>query len=173
MKVQNQLEKMKSLHHTHILSPTQCSNTVVQKINAPLPLVWSMVRQFDNPQIYKKFIKSCKMRSGCGGAGSVREVEVVSGMPAERSTERLDRLDEDVHVMVFSIIGGDHKLVNYQSTTSMYEDEAEEGGGKTVVIESYVVDIPVDSCEEDTCVFADTIVGYNLRSLAKIAEKMA
>ncbi|CAI9782068.1 unnamed protein product [Fraxinus pennsylvanica] len=113
------------------------------------------------------------MRSGCGGAGSVREVEVVSGLPAKRSTERLDRLDEDFHVMVFSIIGGDHKLVNYQSTTTMYEDETEKGGGRTVVFESYVVDIPVDSCEEDTCAFADTIIGCNLKSLAKIAEKMA
>lgn len=96
----------------------------------------------------------------------------MSGLPAERSTERLDKLDDDLHVMEFSMIGGDHRLMNYQSTTTLHED----GGGRrdqTVVVESYVVDVPPDSCEVDTCLFADTIVGYNLRSLAITSEKMA
>ncbi|XP_047951669.1 abscisic acid receptor PYL12-like [Salvia hispanica] len=159
---------MISLHHSPRLSANQCGSVVTQTIQAPLPLVWSVVRQFDEPQAYKQFVKHCGLSSGDGGAGSVRELTVVSGLPAERSTERLDRLDDESHVMVISIIGGDHKLVNYRSTTTLHE-----GGDNTVVMESYVVDIPADSCEEDTCLFAETIIGCNLKSLAKLAEKMA
>ncbi|KAK6154778.1 hypothetical protein DH2020_009026 [Rehmannia glutinosa] len=165
---------MDTLYHTHALSPNQCTSKVIQTIDAPLPLVWSMVRKFDAPQAYKLFVKSCDVSCGDGrAAGSVRELRVVSGLPAERSTERLDRLDDDLHVMVISIIGGDHKLVNYTSTTTLHEDDGGKGGGRTVVMESYVVDIPADSCGEDTCLFADTIIGCNLKSLAKITEKMA
>ncbi|KAL1562646.1 Abscisic acid receptor pyl11 [Salvia divinorum] len=162
---------MKTLHHSPHLSSNQCGSVVTQIIQAPLPLVWSVVRQFDEPQAYKQFIKTCSLSSGDGGDRSVRELTVVSGLPAERSTERLDILDDESHVMVVSIIGGDHKLVNYRSTTTLHEEE--EGGGDTVVMESYVVDIPSDSCEEDTCLFADTIIGCNLKSLAKLVEKMA
>ncbi|XP_027101454.1 abscisic acid receptor PYL11-like [Coffea arabica] len=167
------LLKMMNQYHAHDdLFPNRCTSSLVQEIDAPLSLVWSLVRQFDNPQAYKRFIKNCTMIAGDGGIGSVREVMVVSGLPAETSRERLDKLDDDLHVMEFSIIGGDHRLVNYQSTTTLHEDD----GGRsdqTVVIESYVVDIPPDSSEMDTCLFADTIVACNLRSLAKISEKMA
>ncbi|PSS29056.1 Abscisic acid receptor like [Actinidia chinensis var. chinensis] len=166
------LAKMMNLYHTHMLSPNQCGSSLVQTIDAPLPLVWSMVRRFDNPQAYKLFVKSCTMQAGDGGIGSVRKVMIVSGLPAGFSMERLDKLDDDTHVMIFSIIGGDHKLMNYRSTTTVHEDEREIGG-KTVVIESYVVDVPVGSSEEDTCMFTDTIIKCNLKSLANISEKMA
>lgn len=46
-------------------------------------------------------------------------------------------------------------------------------GRKTVVIQSYVVDVPAGSSKEDTCLFANTIIGCNLRSLAKVTERMA
>ncbi|XP_051135901.1 abscisic acid receptor PYL11-like [Andrographis paniculata] len=177
VKMQNRrestVEKMKSLYHSHAVCRNQCSSTVVQTIDAPLAVVWSVVRKFEDPQGYKQFVKACEMVSGDGGAGSVRELTVVSGMPAGRSTERLDRLDDEMHVMEYSIIGGDHKLVNYQATTTVHEEDGGGGGGGTVVMESYVVDIPADSCGEDTCLFADTIIRYNLKSLANIIKKMA
>lgn len=116
------------------------------------------------------------MRSGDGGTGSVREVMVMSGLPARSSMERLDKLDDDSHVMMVSFIGGDHKLVNYRSITTLHEEDDEEvkgGSPKTVVIESYVVDVPEGSSEVDTCLFANTVIGYNLQSLATIAEKKA
>ncbi|XP_052203181.1 abscisic acid receptor PYL12-like [Diospyros lotus] len=168
--VANSVTKMKSLHHRHRILPNQCSSSLVQAIDAPLPLVWSMVRQFDNPQAYKRFVRSCTMQVGDGNAGSVREVRVISGLPGRTSIERLDRLDDDLHVMIFSIIGGDHRLENYQATTTLHNGE---NGGGTVVIESYVVDVPAGNSKEDTCVFADTIVACNLKSLASISEKMA
>ncbi|KAB2081883.1 hypothetical protein ES319_A05G161300v1 [Gossypium barbadense] len=167
-------EAMKNQYHTPQLSSNQCGSSLVQTIDAPLPLVWSIIRRFDNPQAYKLFVKSCKLRSGNGGIGSVREVMVVSGLPAATSTERLDELDDECHVMMISIIGGDHRLVNYLSTTTLHEI-SEEGmnRGKTEVVESYVVDVPAGNSKEDTCCFANMIIGCNLRSLARITEKMA
>ena len=141
-----------------------------------MALVWSVVRRFGRPQAYKQFVKSCRMRSGDGGIGSIREVTVVSGLPAGLSVERLEELDDDSQIMSFSIIGGDHRLANYRSTMSVHEDDAAGCGGagvKTVVIESYVVDVPDGSSKEDTCAFADTIIRCNLLSLARIVEKMA
>lgn len=165
----------KTQYHTLGLSPKQCGSSLVQSIDAPLPLVWSVLRRFDNPQAYKQFVKSCTLSVGDGGIGSVREVMVVSGMPAATSMERLDRLDDDLHVMMVSIIGGDHKLVNYRSTTSLHEigSEEEGNGGRTVVVESYVVDVPAGNSKEDTCSFADMIIGCNLRSLARVTEGLA
>ncbi|GMI93490.1 PYR1-like 11, regulatory components of ABA receptor 5 [Hibiscus trionum] len=153
------------------LTPNQCGSSLVQAIDAPLPLVWSILRRFDSPQAYKQFVKSCTLSAGDGGIGSVREVMVVSGMPAATSMERLDRLDDDTHVMMVSIIGGDHKLVNYRSTTSLHESGSENG--KTVVVESYVVDVPAGNSTEDTRSFADMIIGCNLRSLARVTEKLS
>lgn len=166
--MQNSLgaQTMMERYHNPHLSSNQCGSKVVQTIDAPLPLVWSMVRQFGNPQGYKQFVKSCTLRDGDGGIGSLREVRLVTGLPAVSSTERLDHLDDESHVMGFTMIGGDHKLVNYRSTTTVHEE-----GRRTVVIESYVVDVPKGNSKEDTCCFADTIVGCNLRSLARIAEK--
>lgn len=130
-----------------------------------------MVRRFDKPQAYKQFVKSCTIRNGDGGVGSVREVVVVSGMPAKTSVERLDCLDDEAHLMVFSIIGGDHQLVNYRSTTTVHAAEEEGGeGGSTVVVESFVVDVPAGSSKEDTVLFANTIVKCNLKWLARTAE---
>ncbi|KAL6206711.1 hypothetical protein ACLB2K_023958 [Fragaria x ananassa] len=113
-------------YHNHALLPNQCGSTLVQIIDAPLPLVWSILRQFDNPQAYKLFIKSCTMRTGDGGVGSIREVMVSSGLPGKTSTERLDRLDDEKHVMNISILGGEHRLVNYRSTTTVHEEERYE-----------------------------------------------
>ncbi|GLT63442.1 hypothetical protein SLA2020_360070 [Shorea laevis] len=158
--------------HARNVSSNQCGSRLVQTIDAPLSLVWSILRRFDNPQAYKQFIKSCTMRAGNGSKGSVREVMVVSGLPAATSTERLDELDDDSHVMMVSFIGGDHRLVNYRSTTTLHEIEG-ISSGKTVVEESYVVDVPAGNSKEDTCSFADTIIGCNLRSLARVTEQMA
>ncbi|KAL3531652.1 hypothetical protein ACH5RR_005173 [Cinchona calisaya] len=158
-----------ALHHTHPVGPSQCCSAVIQEISAPLSTVWSVVRRFDNPQAYKHFVKSCHVILGDGNVGTLREVHVVSGLPAENSTERLEILDEEHHVISFSVVGGDHRLSNYRSVTTLHH--APDGYG-TVVVESYVVDVPVGNTREETCVFVDTIVKCNLQSLAKIAEDL-
>ncbi|KAK2982478.1 hypothetical protein RJ640_026321 [Escallonia rubra] len=157
-------------HHTHAARPNQCCSAVVQAIAAPVSTVWSVVRRFDNPQAYKHFLKSCHVIVGGGEVGTLREVLVVSGLPAASSTERLDILDDERHIMSFSIVGGDHRLNNYRSVTTLHPSPA---GNGTVVVESYVVDVPAGNTNDETCIFADMIVRCNLQSLAQIAENLA
>lgn len=155
-------------YHTHVVGPNQCCSAVVQAISAPIDTVWSLVRRFDNPQAYKHFLKSCHVIVGDGDVGTLREVRVVSGLPAGCSTERLEILDDEKHVLSFSVVGGDHRLNNYRSVTTLHS--AEEA---TLVVESYEVDVPQGNTKEETCVFVDTIVRCNLQSLAHIAQNLA
>ncbi|KAL2337693.1 hypothetical protein Fmac_012139 [Flemingia macrophylla] len=156
--------------HTHVVAPHQCCSAVAQEIAASVATVWSVVRRFDNPQAYKHFVKSCHVIGGDGDVGTLREVHVISGLPAARSMERLEILDEERHIISFSMVGGDHRLVNYRSVTTLHA-AADDGAG-TVVVESYVVDVPQGNTKEDTRVFVDTIVKCNLQSLAQTAEKL-
>lgn len=74
--------------------------------------------------------------------GAIREVRLVSGLPAVSSTERLEILDEEKHVISFCVIGGEHRLANYRSVTSVSENVVGDGGGgAVVVVVSYVVDV--------------------------------
>ncbi|PIA59568.1 hypothetical protein AQUCO_00400449v1 [Aquilegia coerulea] len=155
-------------HHAHSPGPNQCCSAVIQTISAPVSTVWSVVRRFDNPQAYKHFVKTCHVLVGDGEVGTLREVHVVSGLPAATSQERLEILDDERHVLSFSVVGGDHRLANYRSVTTLHPSSP--SGSETVVVESYVVDIPHGNTKEDTCVFVDTIVKCNLQSLAQIVE---
>ncbi|PNY02942.1 abscisic acid receptor PYL6 [Trifolium pratense] len=158
-----------ALHHAHMVGHNQCCSVVTQTITAPVSAVWPVLRRFDNPQGYKNFIKSCHVITGENiNVGSVREVRVVSGLPAESSTERLEILDDERHVISFSVVGGDHRLRNYRSVTTLHSVD----GNRTLVIESYVVDVPQGNTKEETCFFVDTIVRCNLQSLGQIAENM-
>ncbi|XVF26932.1 hypothetical protein REPUB_Repub14bG0062900 [Reevesia pubescens] len=106
---------------------------------------------------------------GDGRVGSIRDVTVVSGLPASMSTEILEVLDDDEHVLSFRVVGGDHRLKNYQAVTSV--NEFNEGGNKvySIVLESYSVEIPEGNTEEDTKMFVDTVVKLNLQKLGDVA----
>ncbi|MCE0481507.1 Abscisic acid receptor pyl4 [Datura stramonium] len=161
-----------SRYHTHPVGPNQCCSAVIQRISAPVSTVWSVVRRFDNPQAYKHFVKSCHVVVGDGKVGTLREVRVISGLPAASSTERLEILDDERHVISFSVVGGDHRLANYRSVTTLHQEPSSAGNGasSTIVVESYVVDVPPGNTREETCVFVDTIVKCNLQSLSQIAQ---
>ncbi|XP_059296475.1 abscisic acid receptor PYL4 [Lycium ferocissimum] len=159
-------------YHTHPVGPNQCCSAVIQRITAPVSTVWSVVRRFDNPQAYKHFVKSCHVIVGDGDVGTLREVRVISGLPAASSTERLEILDDERHVISFSVIGGDHRLANYRSVTTLHQEQ-DSGLGTTTVVESYVVDVPPGNTREETCVFVDTIVKCNLQSLSQIAQNLS
>lgn len=111
--------------------------------------------------------------------GCTRDVNVISGLPAATSTERLDLLDDENHVLGFTIIGGEHRLRNYHAVTTVHEVVSDENNNNnncrpvTVVLESYVVDVPEGNTEEDTRLFADTVVKLNLQKLASVTEAMA
>ena len=165
---QRELEGVVRAHHTFPgRAAGTCTSLVTQRVDAPLAAVWPIVRSFASPQRYKHFIKSCDLKAGDGATvGSVREVTVVSGLPASTSTERLEILDDDRHILSFRVVGGDHRLRNYRSVTSVTEFHP---GPYCVVVESYVVDVPEGNTEEDTRMFTDTVVKLNLQKLAAIA----
>ncbi|KAL7149936.1 hypothetical protein ABFS83_05G075000 [Erythranthe nasuta] len=161
-------------HHNYRIESGQCSSLLAQSVHAPPKEVWSILRRFDKPQTYKHFIKSCSVRDDFAmEVGDLRDVSVISGLPAATSTERLDALDDERRVTGFSIVGGDHRLRNYRSVTTVHEVERREVGICSVVMESYVVDVPEGNTEEDTRLFADTVVKLNLQKLASVAEASA
>ncbi|KAK4277529.1 hypothetical protein QN277_015517 [Acacia crassicarpa] len=158
-------------HHTHDIGENQCSSALVKHIKAPVPLVWSLVRRFDQPQKYKPFVSRCVVKGNLE-IGSLREVDVKSGLPATTSTERLELLDDNEHVLSIRIIGGDHRLRNYSSIMSLHP-EIIEGRPGTLVIESFVVDVPEGNTKDETCYFVEALIKCNLKSLADVSEGLA
>ncbi|KAL6982085.1 hypothetical protein U1Q18_023701 [Sarracenia purpurea var. burkii] len=133
--------------------------------------VWSLVRRFDQPQQYKPFVSRCIMQ-GELNIGSLRQVNVKSGLPATTSTERLELLDDEEHILGIRIVGGDHRLKNYSSIITVHP-EIIDGRPGTLVIESFVVDVPDGNTKDDTCYFVKALINCNLKSLADASERMA
>ncbi|XP_062091430.1 abscisic acid receptor PYL9 [Humulus lupulus] len=158
-------------HHKHQPRENQCTSALVKHIKAPVQLVWSLVRRFDQPQKYKPFVSRCIMK-GDPGIGSVREVNVKSGLPATISTERLELLDDEQHILGIKIVGGDHRLRNYSSIVTVHP-EVIEGRPGTLVVESFVVDVPEGNTKDETCFFVEALIRCNLKSLADVSERMA
>ncbi|XP_015697189.2 abscisic acid receptor PYL10-like [Oryza brachyantha] len=173
-----QLRPTVEAHHRYAVGPGQCSSLLAQRIHAPAAAVWAVVRRFDCPQVYKHFIRSCVLRpdpdSGSDDLrpGRLREVSVISGLPASTSTERLDLLDDARRVFGFTITGGEHRLRNYRSVTTV-SDLSDDQICTTVVLESYIVDVPEGNTEEDTRLFADTVIRLNLQKLKSVSEANA
>lgn len=159
-------------YHQHDPRDNQCSSTLIKHIKAPVLLVWSLVRRFDQPQKYKPFVSRCSVVQGDLAIGSVREVNVKSGLPATTSRERLEFLDDNEHILSIKIVGGDHRLRNYSSVITVHP-EIIDGRPGTLVIESFVVDVPEGNTKDETCYFVEALIKCNLKSLADISERMA
>ncbi|GMY23853.1 abscisic acid receptor PYL9-like [Fagus crenata] len=158
-------------HHRHEPRENQCTSALVKHIRAPAHLVWSLVRRFDQPQRYKPFVSRCVV-SGDLGIGSVREVNVKSGLPATTSTERLELLNDEEHILGIKIVGGDHRLRNYSSIITVHP-EVIDGRPGTLVIESFLVDVPDGNTMDETRYFVEALIRCNLKSLADVSERMA
>ncbi|XAR62977.1 hypothetical protein NMG60_11022747 [Bertholletia excelsa] len=158
-------------HHKHDLKENQCTSALVKHIKAPVDLVWSLVRRFDQPQKYKPFVSRCVVQ-GDLNIGSLREVNVKSGLPATTSTEMLELLNDDEHILGIRIVGGDHRLKNYSSIITVHP-ETIDGKPGTLVIESFVVDVPHGNTKDETCYFVKALINCNLKSLADVSERMA
>ncbi|GMN42939.1 hypothetical protein TIFTF001_012148 [Ficus carica] len=174
-------------HHKHQPRDNQCTSALVKHVKAPVQLVWSLVRRFDQPQKYKPFVSRCVVK-GDLGIGSLREVNVKSGLPATTSTERLEFLDDEEHILGIKIVGGDHrlrlkgsksyfstllKLQNYSSILTVHPEVMDDGRPGTLVIESFVVDVPDGNTKDETCYFVEALIRCNLKSLADVSERMA
>ncbi|CAA0827213.1 Abscisic acid receptor PYL9 [Striga hermonthica] len=133
-------------------------------------MVWSLVRRFDKPQKYKPFVSRCTVQGDLNIG--VREVNVKSGLPATTSTERLELLDDHRHIIRVKFVGGDHRLNSYSSIITVHP-ETIDGRSGTVVIESFVVDVPEGNTLEETCYFVKAYINCNLRSLAVVSDRMA
>ncbi|MCO5556612.1 hypothetical protein L7F22_010163 [Adiantum nelumboides] len=158
-------------HHVHECAENQATSVLTKRIRAPVQTVWSFVRRFDNPQCYKTFIKSCTM-TGELKVGSVREVCVVSGLPATTSTEVLEKFDEENHMLGYRVLGGQHRLQNYSSVTTLHTDVM-DGKPATLIIESYAVDVPEGNTAADTKFYVETLIKCNLKSLSDSCERLA
>ncbi|XP_054780750.1 abscisic acid receptor PYL9-like [Prosopis cineraria] len=158
-------------HHRHEPGENQCTSALVKHIRAPVHLVWSLVRRFDQPQKYKPFVSRCIVQ-GDLDIGSVREVNVKSGLPATTSTEMLEQLDDEEHILGIRIVGGDHRLRNYSSIITVHP-EVIDGRPGTMVIESFMVDVPDGNTRDETCYFVEALIRCNLSSLADVSERMA
>nr|GMC98119.1 abscisic acid receptor PYL9-like [Ipomoea batatas] len=172
-------------HHRHEVRDNQCSSSLVKHIRAPVHLinalfelilyvsisVWSLVRRFDQPQRYKPFVSRCIVQ-GDLEIGSVREVNVRSGLPATTSKERLELLDDNEHIFSMRIVGGDHRLRNYSSIITVHPEIIDSRPG-TLVIESFVVDVPDGNTQDETCYFVEALIKCNLKSLAEVSERLA
>ncbi|KAL6619921.1 hypothetical protein ACP70R_032015 [Stipagrostis hirtigluma subsp. patula] len=158
--------------HSRAPADHQCSSTLVKHIKAPVHLVWELVRSFDQPQRYKPFVSRCVVRGGELEIGSLRDVNVKTGLPATTSTERLERLDDDEHLLCVKFVGGDHRLQNYSSIITVHP-ESIEGRPGTLVIESFVVDVPEGNTKDETCYFVEAVIKCNLQSLQEVSERLA
>ncbi|KAG9129793.1 hypothetical protein Leryth_016011 [Lithospermum erythrorhizon] len=163
-------------HHQHHPTEHQCSSFVVTHIKAPVDIlhndqVWSLVRRFDQPQKYKPFVSRCTIQ-GDLKIGSVREVNVRSGLPATTSQERLELLDDEERILGIKIVGGDHRLKNYSSVVTVHP-ETIDGKPGTLLTESFIVDVPQGNTQDETCYFVKALINCNLKSLADVSVRMA
>jgi len=158
--------------HRHAPAEHQCTSTLVKHIKAPVHLVWELVRRFDQPQRYKPFVRNCVVRGDQLEVGSLRDVNVKTGLPATTSTERLEQLDDDLHILGVKFVGGDHRLQNYSSIITVHP-ESIDGRPGTLVIESFVVDVPDGNTKDETCYFVEAVIKCNLNSLAEVSEQLA
>lgn len=65
------------------------------------------------------------------------------------------------------------KLQNYSSILTVHPEVMDDGRPETLVIESFVVDVPDGNTKDETCYFVEALIRCNLKSLADVSERMA
>lgn len=61
---------------------------------------------------------------------------------------------------------------NYSSILSVHP-EVIDGRPGTLVIESFMVDVPDGNTKDETCYFVEALIKCNLKSLADVSERLA
>lgn len=88
--------------------------------------------------------------------GSVREVN-----------ESLEILDDEERVFSVRIV----RVKNYTSTMTIHS-EMVDGRPGTLVVESYVVDVPDGKSKEEICCYVEGMIKCKLKSLADASESL-
>lgn len=65
-----------------------------------------------------------------------------------------------------------HFFQNYSSIITVHP-ESIDGRPGTLVIESFVVDVPDGNTKDETCYFVEAVIKCNLKSLAEVSEQLA
>jgi len=63
-------------------------------------------------------------------------------------------------------------LQNYSSIVTVHP-ESIDGRPGTLVIESFVVDVPEGNTKDETCYFVEAVIKCNPTSLAEVSERLA
>lgn len=63
-------------------------------------------------------------------------------------------------------------MQNYSSIITVHS-EVIDGRPGTMVIESFVVDVPDGNTKDETCYFVEALIKCNLKSLADVSERLA
>lgn len=64
-------------------------------------------------------------------------------------------------------------MQNYSSIISVHPEMTEGGRPGTLVVESFVVDVPEGNTKDETCYFVQALIKCNLKSLADVSERLA
>ncbi|KAG7600200.1 hypothetical protein ISN44_As06g043240 [Arabidopsis suecica] len=81
----------------------------------------------------------------------------------------MERLTSSPRLMIVSDLD---ETMNYSSIVTVHP-EIIEGRAGTMVIESFVVDVPEGNTKDETCYFVEALIRCNLKSLADVSERLA
>lgn len=85
-------------------------------------------------------------------------------------------INGEYHRLALSLIQRPHpvfkNMQNYSSIVTVHP-EVIDGRPGTLVIESFVVDIPDGNTKDETCYFVEALIKCNLKSLADVSERLA
>ncbi|GFQ06202.1 abscisic acid receptor pyl2 [Phtheirospermum japonicum] len=83
--------------------------------------------------------------------------------------QMLEILHKERRVISLWVVYGKHRLKNYPSVMSVNGFVGGDGKAYTVVLESYIVNIPEGNTGEYTMMFMDIVVKLNLQKLGMVA----
>lgn len=99
----------------HVQDKVSCQarGFMYKEMGAPSDHVRKVIRRFDRPEVYIRFLVGCCLLHGAGGLGRVRRVWLQPEFPSKCSIEKIERLDDENQVLSSQILGGEHRLRKY------------------------------------------------------------
>ncbi|BFI18667.1 abscisic acid receptor PYR/PYL family [Marchantia polymorpha subsp. ruderalis] len=129
-----------------------------KEMGAPSDHVRKVIRRFDRPEVYIRFLVGCCLLHGAGGLGRVRRVWLQPEFPSKCSIKRIERLDDENQVLSSQILGGEHRLRN-----DWIDWIAGLAGN---YCNSYTVDVPEGCTEHQT----NALIRTHLISMERISK---